>query len=130
MVGILLITHGEIGKELLQTARRIVTRIQAPIDHLKIEYSYDVQSAIQAATEKVTQLDEGDGVLILSDLYGATPYNIANAVMGHRIFLVSGLNLPMLLRAVSYPKLSLEQLAEKAAEGGHIGITCRKDAHA
>ena len=76
-----------------------------------------------AGTRLLADLDDGDGVLILTDIYGATPSNIACALHsggGSRV--VSGLNLPMLIRAFNYPDDDLTGLVERAREGGTRGI--------
>ena len=71
----------------------------------------------------IEQLDQGDGVLILTDMYGSTPGNIACALgQNNRVAVVAGLNLPMLVRVLNYPQLDLHTLAEKAESGGRIGI--------
>ena len=127
MVGILLITHGDIGRELLRTAKSIIKQFPIPIDALRVEYTFETQSAQKNAMQKIEALDSGDGVLILTDLFGATPHNIAGNITDHAISVVSGLNLPMLLKSLNYASLPLAELAEKASEGGHVGITCKKE---
>ena len=96
-VGVLLITHGDIGNVLLQTA-------------------IDVLSVCPLST----------CVLVLTDLYGSTPSNIACRL--HRLSnvrVVSGINLPMLIRVLNYPDLDLDELAHKALTGGRDGVlTC------
>ena len=76
-------------------------------------------------TERHAQeLDQGDGVLVLADLYGATPCNIGLSLgaIGVELRCVSGLNLPMLLRVLNYAQKPLDELAEIAASGGRGGI--------
>ena len=69
------------------------------------------------------QLDEGDGVLVLTDAYGSTPSNIACRLGARRqVAVVTGLNLPMLLRVLNYPALPLDELKEKAVSGGRDGV--------
>lgn len=77
-----------------------------------------------AMRPRARDLDGGDGVLVLSDLYGATPCNVANRLpgLGVHMHCVSGLNLPMLLRVLNYPEQSLDELAQTAATGGRGGI--------
>jgi PTS system ascorbate-specific IIA component len=69
-------------------------------------------------------LDDGMGVLLLVDLYGATPSNVAAAIgrQGTSTRRVSGLNLPMLLRVLNYPEQTLDELATTAAAGGRSGV--------
>jgi PTS system ascorbate-specific IIA component len=84
----------------------------------------DVDQALQDARSHARRLDSGDGVLVLTDVYGATPSNIAERVAepGLAIHRVSGLNLPMLLRVLNYAEQSLTELAQTAAHGGRSGI--------
>lgn len=71
----------------------------------------------------VDRLQSGDGVLILTDMYGSTPSNVANRLMAKDgIQIVSGINLPMLLRVLNYPELGLEELVQKAVSGGRDGV--------
>jgi mannose PTS system EIIA component len=75
------------------------------------------------AREMVTALEQGDGVLVLTDIYGSTPSNIACALQSiDNVRIVTGLNLPMLIRVMNYADRDLEQLTEKASSGGHDGI--------
>ena len=127
MVGILLITHKNVGRELLRTAKSIIKQFPVPIDSLRVEYTFETGLAKKSALTKIKKLDTGDGVLILTDLFGATPHNIAGDIPGHDIGVVSGLNLPMLLKSLNYARLPLDELAQKASDGGHTGITCKKE---
>ena len=122
MIGILLITHGDIGKELLRTAQSIIKTFPTAADYLRVEYSFETAEAKKQAIAKIKFLNEGQGVLILTDLFGATPHNISTSLKNTQCCVVSGLNLPMLLRSFNYAHLSLEELAEKASEGGRAGI--------
>lgn len=125
MVSILLMTHGQIGLELLETAKNILGHIKTPISCLSVSSRSNLTAVSTQAAELITRLDQGEGVLIMTDLYGATPHNIANNLKTSNKALVSGLNLPMLLRALNYAEeYALDILADKAQQGGHIGITC------
>ena len=119
---ILLITHDGIGEKLLNTAAAIqplATEARA----LPVPFSCDPEQAAAEARRLCDEMDRGAGVLILTDLYGATPCNVAArlCVSGKRR-VVSGVNLPMLLRSLNYCDLGVEELAAKAAEGGHNGV--------
>ena len=83
----------------------------------------DPDELIADASEEIAELDEGDGVLVLTDLYGSTPSNVAKKLAARsRVRTVTGINLSMLMRVLNYPHLDLDQLAEKAVGGGRDGI--------
>lgn len=124
-VGILLITHGPVGQNMLEVAAEIFQgRVDAPIISLAVENASQreqICGRIQAACDQIHQGQ--DGVLILTDLYGATPSNLACALSApYPIITVTGVNLSMLLKVITYARLDLPSLAEKAEEGGHQGI--------
>jgi PTS system ascorbate-specific IIA component len=119
-----LLTHEATGEALIATARRILDRLPLPVQALAIPTDSDVDAALRDAAVRVRQLESGDGVLVLTDLYGATPSNVADRLpgMGLDIRRVSGLNLPMLLRVFNYAEQPLAELAQTAAHGGTAGI--------
>ncbi|MBA3582624.1 MAG: PTS fructose transporter subunit IIA [Gammaproteobacteria bacterium] len=126
-VGLLLITHNDIGAHLLATAREIMGgAIKTPVDCMAIRSQCEPSLELQQATRQIALLDSGQGVLILTDLYGATPSNIANRLACHSgIRVVAGLNLPMLVRVLNYADLGLDELTEKAVSGGQASVfTC------
>lgn len=123
-VGILLITHGALGSELLRIANGIFGTCPARADALGIENDAPCDPLLEDAERRAASLDEGDGVLVLTDLYGSTPANLAVA-LGDRhdhIRVLAGINLPMLVRALSYAGLDLDQLVDKALRGGREGV--------
>lgn len=123
-VGVLLLTHEAMGEALLGAARHVLGRLPLPVDFREVSADADPEDFLREAAARARALDEGDGVLVLSDLYGATPCNVAQRLpgLGVRMHCVSGLNLPMLLRVLNYPEQSLDELAETAASGGRGGI--------
>lgn len=126
--GILLLTHEEIGRALIAAVQHVMPRLPCHIDALEIGASDDASSGLAAAARAASALDHGGGVLVLSDLYGSTPCNVANKLssVGVRARCVSGLNLPMLLRVLNYSDKPLDELAEVAADGGRSGICIDK----
>lgn len=128
-VGILLLTHEAMGDALIATARHILGRLPPALDALAVPPGSDAESALHEAAARVRRLDSGDGVLVLTDVYGATPSNVAQRLpeLGLDIRRVSGLNLPMLLRALNYPEQPLAELAQTAANGGRAGIRVDRD---
>ena len=123
-VGVLLLTHESMGAALVNAARHVLGRLPLSIEVQEVKANADPDQMLRSAAANARELDHGDGVLVLSDLYGATPCNIARRLpdLGVRMHCVSGLNLPMLLRVLNYPEQSLDELAQTAAAGGRGGI--------
>jgi PTS system ascorbate-specific IIA component len=123
-VGVLLLTHESMGGALVTAARHVLGRLPLTLEVQEVSSDGDPEQLLRAAAGHARELDQGDGVLVLSDLYGATPCNIAQRLpnLGVRMHCVSGLNLPMLLRVLNYPEQTLDELAETAASGGRSGI--------
>jgi PTS system ascorbate-specific IIA component len=122
-VGILLVSHNRIGEELINTARQMLASSTLPAKVISIEINDQPEQIKHILDNELTKLDQGKGVLILTDMFGSTPSNIACAVSDRDdIRIVSGLNLPMLIRVLNYPQVSLEQLEQKALSGGQEGI--------
>ena len=127
MIGIALLTYGQIGQDMIIAANHIVGEISKNIETMTI-HPYDAPEDILAQlTVKAESLDEGDGVLILSDLYGSTHSNIGCRLLEtEKIEMVSGLNLPMLMRVMNYRNKPLKELVEIASDGGRKGIVIAK----
>jgi PTS system ascorbate-specific IIA component len=121
-VAVLLLTHDKIGQAMLDTASKIIGELPLTMKRMGVGMAADVETTISKAHEQIASLDEGDGVLILTDLYGATPSNIAKQLQSDNIAVITGVNLPMLIRILNYPNLSLPEMVEKAVSGGHDGI--------
>jgi len=123
MIGILIISHGDLGNSLINCANHIMGRRPEHLVHLGVTIQDDPDVIILNALELLKQLDCGDGVLILSDICGATPCNIATELVNPgRVECLSGVNLSMLIRALTYRDKSLELLTEKALSGGKEGV--------
>ena len=122
-VGMLLITHGQIGRALLDTAASTLGFCPLDTAVLTLSPRSDPDLIEEKARYLARQLDQGDGVLVLTDIYGSTPANIACRLLGtHQIRVIAGLNLPMLICVFNYPTLSLDELADKAISGGRDAI--------
>jgi PTS system ascorbate-specific IIA component len=123
-VAILLLTHEEMGNALIATAHHILGRMALTVEAHAIPPGSDVEAALRDTIAHARRLDAGDGVLVLTDVYGATPSNVAEklAADGLQVRRVSGLNLPMLLRVLNYAEQPLVELAQTAAHGGRTGI--------
>ena len=123
-VGVLIISHDGIGPALLGTATLMLNDCPLQTKLLTVSRDCDPDQLTEDAIEQLEALDSGDGVLVLTDLYGSTPCNIAlKLAPQNHIQVVSGLNLSMLIRVFNYPKLTLEELSENAISGGKDGIT-------
>ncbi len=122
-VGVLIISHDGIGPALLGTAVLMLNGCPLQTKLLTTSRDVDPDQLMEDAVEQITTLDTGDGVLILTDLYGSTPSNIAQKLITQKhVHVVSGLNLSMLIRVLNYPQLPLLELSEKAVSGGKDGI--------
>jgi len=122
-VGLLLITHNDIGSALLETASRMLGECPLPARALGITEDCEPGELRAQAQRIAEQIDTGDGVLVLTDLFGSTPSNIANRLRigsGRRV--LAGVNLSMVVRVLNYPALSLAEMADKALSGGRDGI--------
>lgn len=122
-VSILLITHENIGQVMLQAVRRVLEVCPLQIRCLSVPFDSDPDEVQQEAAHMIKTLDKGDGVLILTDMFGATPSNIAHRLsQPGKVMVVTGINLPMMIKVMNYPNLNLEQLVEVAVEGGKSGV--------
>lgn len=122
-VALLLVTHADIGKSIHDAAVSVLGSSTLRTQHLSVNLKCNPEEMIANARALVAELDTGDGVLILTDMFGSTPSNIACALKQQKVAIVAGLNLPMLIRIMNYPNLSLAQLADKAVSGGMEGVT-------
>ena len=121
-VGILMITHSDIGKQLLLTATSVFGKNPFRVEILSVD-NYDQPNDVKELGQKYVKfLDQGRGVLILTDIIGTTPSNIAKSIDYKNIRVVAGLNLSMLLNVFNYSTDSLNQLANRAVDGGITGI--------
>jgi PTS system ascorbate-specific IIA component len=123
-VGVMLMTHEAVGHALISAARHVMPKLPLRVDAVEVPPHSDPDVMRTLTARHARELDQGDGVLVLADLYGATPCNIGLSLgpLGVRLRCVSGLNLPMLLRVLNYADKSLDELAEIAASGGRGGI--------
>ncbi len=123
MIGILIISHGAFGEALIHSASHVLGKRPLRVRQVGVTMHDDPDAMLPVAQELVKQLDDGDGVLILSDMLGATPANLATRLLqpGH-IEGISGVNLPMLIRALTYREEPLAIIVEKAISGGTAGV--------
>ena len=127
MIGVLLVTHGEIGTALLSSASQILGGPPAQVTTLSVWRQDDPDDLILRARELLEQIDAGDGVLILTDIFGATPGNVVSKLLEDgKVEGVSGASLPMLLRVLTGRNggtpVSLAVLVQRAMSGGAEGL--------
>ena len=123
MIGVLIVTHGEIGTALLHSASQILGREPSQVATLSVWRQDDPDDLVLRARELVEGIDAGDGVLVLTDIFGATPGNVVSRLLEDgRIEGVSGVSLPMLLRVLSGRNGSLSASVQRAISGGADGV--------
>lgn len=123
-VGILLVTHTGIGSALLAVASSLLRNLPLKVEAFEVPFDGDPDALLPQASAALRRVDDGFGVLVLTDLYGATPSNLAAklARLGTPVRRVSALNLPMLLRVFNYSELELDELPAVAAAGARNGV--------
>ncbi|MGA8048556.1 MAG: PTS fructose transporter subunit IIA [Burkholderiales bacterium] len=123
MIGILIISHGALGESLIRAASHVLGARPVAVRQLGVTVHDDPEVLLPLARDLVRELDEGGGVLVLADIYGATPGNIAMRLLDKgRVEGLSGVNLPMLVRALTYRNEPLATVVEKALSGGVEGV--------
>ena len=123
-VGILLITHEGIGSALLAVTTRLLRNLPLACEAFEVPFDGDPDTLLPQASAALRRVDGGHGVLVLTDLYGATPSNLAARLsrLGTPVRRVSALSLPMLLRVMNYADLELSELPAVAAAGSRNGV--------
>jgi len=123
MIGVLIVTHGDIGTSLLTSASQILGSEQKQVATLSVWRADDLDDLVLRARELMDSLDSGDGVLVLTDIFGATPGNVVSRLLEDgRIEGVSGASLPMLLRVLTGRNGSLSAAVKRALSGGAEGV--------
>ncbi len=124
MVGLLLMTHAPLGQAFLETLAHVHKRAPEAVLAIDVLADQDVQEVQDQAAAAIRALDSGAGVLVFTDICGATPANCAVRVANStaQVELVYGINLPALLRAVTYRQLPLNELVNKVIEGGQRSV--------
>ncbi len=121
-VGIIVVAHGDYGTATLRTAELILGPIE-DCASISVDVAQDVTETVQRLEDAAHRLDKGAGVIILTDMFGGTPTNLSLALLAkHKIEVVTGLNLPMVLKVFSARSQPLEELAIMAGEAGKSGI--------
>ena len=123
MIGILIIAHGTLGESLIHCASHVLNKRPPRMKQLGVTAQDDPLLLLPQARALVKDLDDGSGVIILSDIYGGSPSNIAaKLLVPGRVEGVAGVNLPMLIRVLTYRDRALSTLVTKAVSGGCEGV--------
>ena len=124
MIGLLIVTHCDLGKEFINAAEFIVGRMEA-VEVVSITQTSDSEEVRKMIDEKITILNRGKGVLILTDMFGGTPSNLSLSFLKQeKVEVLTGVNLPMVISiAQNRVDLKLCELAEKAQEAGKMSIS-------
>ena len=123
MIGILLITHGTYGEALIQNVCHVLNKRPRLIAQLGVAAQDDPLDILPLATMLLKEVDGGNGVLVMTDIYGATPANLALKLLKPgRIEGVAGVSLPMLLRAITYRDKGMDTMMSKAISGARDGV--------
>jgi len=123
MIGILIVCHGSLASSLAAAVTHVLGHRPPQFETLSVGAKDDPSQLLPKARELVQSLDTGEGVLVFSDIYGATPCNLASKLLvAGRVELVAGVNLPMLVRALTYRDRDLDTMTKKAISGGCDGV--------
>ena len=117
MIGILVVTHGEIGKSLIDCAIQILDDQPSSLEFLSVNSNNDLNQYTKIISQKINMLEKGNGVLILTDIYGATPCNLLKKfIIKNKVEVIAGINLPMLIKAISDRKDNLNVLVNDSLD--------------
>ncbi len=124
MVGLVVAAHGKLGEEMLRTAEGVVGKLERA-SALSIGAGSSVEEARAALGEAIRAADDGDGVLVLTDMFGGTPANLALTFLDGKIEVLTGVNLPMLLKLATCraENMGLEATAQLLTAYGQKNIT-------
>ena len=123
MIGILIVSHGAFGESLIHSASHVLGKRPLYLRQLGVTVHDDPDAILPMGEDLIRFLDRGQGVLVLTDIYGATPSNIAmKLIEPGRVEGVAGVSLPMLIRALTYREEPLESVLEKALSGAAEGV--------
>ncbi len=123
MIGILIIAHGNFGDSLIQCMTHLLGNKPDGITSLQVSGTDDARSLLPTAQRLVAAVDDGDGVLVITDIFGSTPSNLACKLLvpGH-VEGVAGANVPMLVRAMTYRTRGMDVLLKRVVSGGCEGV--------
>lgn len=123
MISLIILAQKEMGEGLLNAVEHVLGTRPSALVVQPIDYHQSTEMLTQALAARIQKIDQGDGVLILADIYGSSHTNAACWLLAPgRVELVSGVNLPMLVRVLNYRNLPMSELLRKAQSGGTEGI--------
>jgi len=123
MIGVLIIAHEDLGQSLIRCVSHVLGGRPPKLEALPIGSHDDAFKLLPDARQLIASLDDGEGVLVVSDIYGATPCNLASKLIERgRVEVVAGVSLPMLVRAFTYRDRGLSMMVSKAVSGGRDGV--------
>lgn len=124
MIGLLIISHCDLGKEFLNAAELILGRLEAS-DYVSITQTTESSEMLKEISRKITTLNSGQGVLVLTDMFGGTPSNLSLSFLKEeKVEVLTGVNLPMVIAvARDRDTLTLSELGQKAEQAGKRSIT-------
>jgi PTS system ascorbate-specific IIA component len=123
MIGILIVSHGAFGESLIHSASHVLGKRPLYLRQVGLTVHDDPDAILPVAEDLIRFLDQGAGVLVMTDIYGATPSNIAMRLLKPgRVEGLAGVNLPMLIRTLSYRDEPLMAVLEKALAGAVEGV--------
>ena len=123
MIGILIIAHGGLGESLIHCVSHVLGKQPPQLAYFAVGTDDDPSDLLPHAQQVVSTLNTGSGVLILSDIYGASPCNLVTKLLAPgKVEGVAGVNLPMLVRVLNYRDKSIKVCLEKAVTGGRDGV--------
>jgi PTS system mannose-specific IIA component len=123
MIGVVVIAHESLGDALIRCVTHVLGSRPAKFESLTVGSHDDAWNLLPQARKLIASLDDGEGVLILSDIYGATPCNLAcKLIVPGRVEVVTGVSLPMVVRAFTYRDKGLSTMISKAVSGGRDGV--------
>ncbi len=127
-LGLLVVTHGRLALDLADSARAIVGEIES-LEAVSIDWNDPVEDSDRRIREAIERVDRGAGVLLLTDMFGGTPTNLAASMIEpERVEIVTGVNLPMLIKFATLPVGTglldaAERIAAQGRESIHVGST-------
>jgi mannose PTS system EIIA component len=123
MVGILVVTHGRLAQELLETTRIIVGKSVDHIVPISVGWNDDTVDIQKTIASSINKIDQGEGILILTDMFGGTPSNISLSFLSEKVEIITGVNLPMLIKIVNIgDRMNLKELAQAIYDQGRKSI--------